>query len=125
MLAGEPGYYLYIGSAFGPGGLTARLAHHCRIATRLHWHIDYLRSALPVVEIWRACHAVRREWLWVKTMGALPGARVPMPGFGASDHRGATHLFRFDRKPSLGTFAAALEAGGARKETLSRHVPGE
>jgi len=38
-----PGYYVYIGSAFGPGGLRARIDHHQRLAKRPHWHIDYLR----------------------------------------------------------------------------------
>jgi Uri superfamily endonuclease len=26
----EPGYYIYIGSAFGPGGVRARVSRHCR-----------------------------------------------------------------------------------------------
>ncbi len=26
----EPGYYLYVGSAFGPGGVSARVLWHCR-----------------------------------------------------------------------------------------------
>ena len=37
-----PGWYVYIGSAFGPGGITARVTRHARAAKRLHWHIDYL-----------------------------------------------------------------------------------
>ena len=45
-LAVRPGWYVYVGSAFGPGGLRARLRHHCRLAERPHWHIDYLRRAL-------------------------------------------------------------------------------
>jgi Uri superfamily endonuclease len=24
----QPGYYVYVGSAFGPGGLKARIGHH-------------------------------------------------------------------------------------------------
>ncbi|MBE0698753.1 MAG: DUF123 domain-containing protein, partial [Anaerolineaceae bacterium] len=37
------GDYIYLGSAWGPGGLRARLAHHVRIASSPHWHIDWLR----------------------------------------------------------------------------------
>ena len=46
-----PGYYLYVGSAYGPGGLRARIGHHCHPADRLHWHVDYLRR-LPA---WNPC----------------------------------------------------------------------
>ena len=35
------GYYVYLGSALGPDGLRARIAHHQKLATRPHWHIDY------------------------------------------------------------------------------------
>ena len=38
---GSP-FYLYFGSAFGPGGLVARLQHHLRPARRPHWHVDYV-----------------------------------------------------------------------------------
>jgi hypothetical protein len=42
-------FYLYFGSAFGPGGLQARIEHHLQPARRAHWHIDYLRQAAEVV----------------------------------------------------------------------------
>ncbi len=51
VLAVQPGYYVYVGSAFGPGGLKARLAHHAGPAKSPHWHIDYLRAALPLREL--------------------------------------------------------------------------
>ena len=35
------GYYVFLGSALGPDGLRARIAHHQKLATRPHWHIDY------------------------------------------------------------------------------------
>jgi Uri superfamily endonuclease len=41
------GWYLYVGSAHGPGGLHARLARHRRRlggTKRAHWHVDYLRE---------------------------------------------------------------------------------
>ena len=40
----KPGYYMYVGSALGSGGVRGRLAHHMRPAERPHWHIDYLRK---------------------------------------------------------------------------------
>jgi Uri superfamily endonuclease len=44
------GWYTYIGSAFGAGGLVARLKHHLQPGDRPHWHIDYLRREAQVVE---------------------------------------------------------------------------
>lgn len=35
-----PGYYIYIGSAFGAGGLSSRLHRHMRKTKKKHWHID-------------------------------------------------------------------------------------
>lgn len=35
------GYYLYIGSAFGPGGIKSRVSRHFK-QKKPHWHIDYL-----------------------------------------------------------------------------------
>ena len=46
----QPGFYVYIGSAFGTGGLQARIKHHQRIAAHPHWHIDYLREVCDLVE---------------------------------------------------------------------------
>lgn len=46
------GWYVYVGSAFGTGGLRARLRHHLRISGRPRWHIDYLRSHMDICEIW-------------------------------------------------------------------------
>ena len=40
----EPGFYLYVGSAFGPGGLAARVGRHCRREKTCRWHVDYLRA---------------------------------------------------------------------------------
>ncbi|BES82251.1 hypothetical protein PABY_18180 [Pyrodictium abyssi] len=41
-----PGAYAYVGSAWGPGGLRARLCRHLYGRRgRMHWHIDYLAAA--------------------------------------------------------------------------------
>ncbi len=36
-----PGFYSYVGSAFGPVGLRARIGHHLESTAAPHWHIDY------------------------------------------------------------------------------------
>ena len=52
MLQTKRGYYLYVGSAFGSGGLDARLRRHFRSEKRHHWHIDYLRDRMQPVDAW-------------------------------------------------------------------------
>jgi Uri superfamily endonuclease len=44
------GYYAYVGSAFGPGGLAARLSHHLRRSHKPRWHIDYLRRHVDITD---------------------------------------------------------------------------
>ena len=55
------GFYVYVGSAFGPGGIRARLAHHTRIAQSPHWHIDYLRRWTLPEEAWYTHDPYPRE----------------------------------------------------------------
>ncbi|MGD0816610.1 MAG: DUF123 domain-containing protein [Verrucomicrobiota bacterium] len=47
-----PGYYAYMGSAFGAGGLRARICHHLESTATPHRHIDYLLGGAEPVEIW-------------------------------------------------------------------------
>ncbi|MEW8259618.1 MAG: DUF123 domain-containing protein, partial [Candidatus Thiodiazotropha taylori] len=54
------GWYLYVGSAFGPGGVAARCAHHRRISPRPRWHIDYLRAVTNLRQIWYSNDPLRR-----------------------------------------------------------------
>jgi Uri superfamily endonuclease len=100
-MALQPGFYLYVGSAFGPGGLSARIKHHRQVAARPHWHIDYLRAACDLIEVWYTTKAAGREHAWARVLAELPGAVVPLPGFGSSDCRCRTHLFWFPQPPSV------------------------
>lgn len=100
----QPGVYIYVGSAFGPGGLSARIGHHRRISARPHWHIDHLRAVCDLSEVWFTSSAGRQEHSWAKALGRMPDAVVPMPGFGSSDCACETHLFWFNRLPSIRTF---------------------
>jgi Uri superfamily endonuclease len=78
------GTYFYCGSAFGPGGLRARVLRHARPGGKLHWHIDALREVADLVAVaWQV--QVRAECAWSQVLASRPGARVPIPGFGASD----------------------------------------
>jgi Uri superfamily endonuclease len=102
------GWYTYIGSAFGPGGLVGRIRHHLQISEKPHWHIDYLRQEAILQEIWLSPDTERREQEWVDLMLEIPGATVLVEGFGASDSSQETHLLYFDLKPSLEDFAVGV-----------------
>lgn len=106
----QEGFYVYVGSAFGPGGLQARLRHHLQPTARPHWHIDYLRAACGLIEVWFTCDAARQEHAWASIMENLPGATLPMPGFGSSDCGCAAHMFSFAGLPSIRAFRARFKS---------------
>jgi Uri superfamily endonuclease len=96
----QPGFYVYIGSALGTGGVRARLAHHMRLAERPHWHIDYLHLYTTLEEIWFCYDRKSREHEWARRFGGMRGASVSMAGFGSSDCHCESHLFFFRKRPS-------------------------
>jgi Uri superfamily endonuclease len=98
------GYYAYIGSAFGSGGLRGRLKHHLAPAKEPHWHIDYLRQRATVLEVWYIASETHHEHQWADALCSMPGAGVPALRFGASDCKCETHLIRFPDKPELESF---------------------
>ena len=102
------GYYAYVGSAFGPGGLTARLKHHYTLSANPHWHIDYLRKTALVVEAWVCAGRTRYEHEWAKNVYRLEYSSCPIKRFGSSDCGCPAHLFYFKRKPSPRILAQAL-----------------
>ena len=103
----RPGYYLYVGSAFGPGGLRARIGHHLRRAVRPRWHIDYLRRYTRLEGVWYCCGS-RCEHEWAAAISAIPGVEVEMLGFGSSDCRCRSHLYWVSEQPGTAFFVAAL-----------------
>ena len=106
----QPGFYVYVGSAHGPGGLRARLAHHLKASGRPHWHIDYLKQHLTPREVWYCCDRGLWEHQWAQRLAILPGASVPLAGFGSSDCACEGHLVFFASRPSRTIFARSLRA---------------
>jgi len=106
----KPGYYAYIGSAFGPGGLNARLQHHLGSSHRAHWHIDYLKRFATLDEIWYAEQTVRRECQWAALFSSMPKVAPAIKGFGASDCQCYTHLFFSEYFPQFTVFSQMLES---------------
>jgi len=112
------GYYLYVGSALGPGGLASRLARHGRKEKKLHWHVDYLRATARLEQIWALETGEPLECRWAAAAGALPGAAIPVPRFGASDCRCPAHLFHYPSRPEASAFAAAAGIFPSQLEML-------
>ena len=115
MLDIRPGYYLYVGSAFGPGGLPARVARHCRQEKSRRWHVDYLREFAMPESVWYSYGPDRYEHEWATALAKMDGMN-PVKGFGCSDCRCGAHLFYSPEKPELKDFARAIED---RSELLS------
>lgn len=101
------GRYAYVGSAFGAGGLRGRLKHHLAPVQKPHWHIDYLRQAAQLQEVWYMVSDSVQEHDWATALLTLPGASIPVPRFGASDCRCQTHLVHFPTGPDFAAFCAA------------------
>jgi len=92
------GLYVYAGSAFGPGGLRARISRHLSRQKRRHWHIDELTSALQC-KIMALIFCISAEKLERAICGLL--SKDPrfasITGFGSSDDpRNPSHLFLFE-----------------------------
>ena len=94
----KKGYYVYIGSALGPGGVLARLKHHSKVSARPHWHLDYLRAEIEFYEAYALHSPDRKECEWASIMENMEGVCEPLKGFGSSDCRCNTHLFYFSSK---------------------------
>ncbi len=105
----QPGWYVYVGSAFGPGGVRARVLRHCREKKSKHWHVDYLREHASLVRVWYSHEPAHSEHLWAQALTAMKGAS-PVKGFGCTDCRCRAHLFVFARKPPLTRFRSTLGA---------------
>jgi Uri superfamily endonuclease len=117
------GFYLYVGSALGPGGLGGRLERHLRAEKRLHWHVDYLLHArwTRITQVWALEGAARRECDWAWAALQLPGAGLVVPRFGSSDCRCAAHLIGFAglaKPPRLDAFTALV--GGPVHQWMTR-----
>lgn len=87
----EAGSYVYAGSAYGPGGLRARVGRHLRRDKRLHWHIDHLTRAADSLSAMIAPGA--SECALIERLLASGAFTTPCAGFGSSDCRQcAAHL---------------------------------
>jgi len=79
------GHYVYAGSAYGTGGLKARLSRHLRRGKKPHWHIDHLTAKAEAITAFAV--AGGNECALVRSLLESGQYRQPLPGFGSSDCR--------------------------------------
>lgn len=87
----KKGFYVYIGSA--QNGIEQRVQRHMKKQKRLRWHIDYLlgNDAAKIVNVFYKEAGRIEECNLAKEIGKNA---EPVPGFGCSDCRCTSHLFR-------------------------------
>ena len=101
------GCYLYCGSAYGPGGIAARVGRHERADKACRWHVDRLTAAGHVVA--SLAFPWGNECELVAHLRRL-GASVPIRGFGSSDcRRCPAHLLAADESFSSGSGRELLD----------------
>ena len=89
------GRYVYVGSAFGGGGVLKRVGRHLRKTKPLRWHLDYITAT----DVWEFVGFItfegkRRECKLSQILEKSPMFE-PIKGFGCSDCKCYSHLFRF------------------------------
>ncbi len=109
----EPGYYIYVGSAWGPGGLRSRIARHIRKDKKIHWHIDRITST-PFTAVKTICLLPGAPPYYESRIAGILSAKLDfIPGFGSTDRRGDTsHLF------ICGTYSKCVETVRSLEKTI-------
>jgi Uri superfamily endonuclease len=78
-----PGWFVYCGSAKGPGGLRARLRRHFRTDKTERWHVDRLTIRAAEMAAVPVCGG--EECRLVSRLLRSPAFEVAVAGFGSSD----------------------------------------
>lgn len=108
VIEGNAGSYVYVGSAFGPGGVHARIIHHLKMSSKPHWHLDYIRPYIQPVAVCFCYSSTRQEHRWATMVSKIVGAQFPMHKFGSTDCACPSHLFYFEKAPIIGILQRQL-----------------
>ncbi|MFQ6053962.1 MAG: DUF123 domain-containing protein [Candidatus Bathyarchaeia archaeon] len=92
-----PGRYIYVGSALS--GLEARVRRHLNTSRgapkAVRWHIDYLLRE-PAVRVDAVYTHVSDERVECEIAAEVARRGVPLRGFGCSDCRCESHLYKVE-----------------------------
>ncbi|WP_456341689.1 GIY-YIG nuclease family protein [Thermovibrio sp.] len=92
----QKGFYVYVGSAFGSGGIPSRLTRHLKREKKKHWHLDFITtSPLFSPELVVLLPGLRVECMVASLISSLHGS-FPVDSFGSSDCSCPSHLFLVD-----------------------------
>ena len=91
----EKGLYCYVGSALG--GLDSRVSRHQRKDKVLKWHADYITTRADSVDAYISYPDYIEECDLAK-MAEDAGMEPSYKGFGCSDCKCDTHLFKTDER---------------------------
>jgi Uri superfamily endonuclease len=106
------GYWLYVGSAFGGGGVAARTGRHRSKEAPKRWNIDHLKAIATPVELWWTHSPEKVECQWAMTLASLPGYSCPAPRCGANDCKQCpAHLFHSIEPPALSKLVERVAVG--------------
>ena len=107
----KKGVYCYCGSAMG--SLEKRVLRHLKREKKRHWHLDFITtdSRFEPVEVW----VFREKEFECSLAESLKGSE-PVVGFGATDCRCESHLFRLkdlevEREKAKNLGAEIIDAG--------------
>ena len=87
----EKGMYAYVGSA--QNYLEKRVKRHLGREKKKFWHIDYLLDN-PRAKVHRVFHKNAGRPEECRTTEELDKKGIPIPGFGSSDCKCESHLFK-------------------------------
>jgi Uri superfamily endonuclease len=97
----QEGLYAYVGSA--QNNLEKRVERHLRIVKRKFWHIDYLLGNREV-EVLRVFYKKAGRLEECRIAERLGEIATPVRGFGSSDCKCKSHLFRIEAHDYLSEF---------------------
>ena len=106
------GYYIYIGSAFGKGGLSSRLKRHINIKKKIFWHIDYLLDQKSCL-LTNIIELITNDKIECKITNMLLNVNYKfnrVPKFGSSDCSCESHLLFNENKIEKNQILKFVEA---------------
>ncbi|PEN14185.1 hypothetical protein CRI94_03855 [Longibacter salinarum] len=107
-----PGRYVYVGSAFGSGGLRARLRRHLQVKKESpHWHVDYVRQVSRLEGAWVSTANQHLECTWAGAVRERLPVDIPHSGVGASDCDCPAHFYRVSTNCSTEDIGSVLKRG--------------
>ncbi len=114
------GHLLYVGTAFGAGGVLSRTDRHVLGTGPRLWQLDDLRGFAAPVARWWTHHPSPLEHAWARAAADLPGCLGVAPGAGGTDCHSTgdrrvcpAHLFAFAAPPTPRAFARRLGQAGS------------